>query len=264
MHRPREFAEPLEAGRRRERRIRLVVRAQDAEHRAQVVESVLARAPNRLERTTRLGGVGVDDVRGGAGLHGDDRQRVGGDVVKLAGDVEPLLVDAAAGLVFAGALRVDGSLLDFGDVGATVARRIAERCRDRDHGDDPDGIGPERDGHVAGYRHRELKRGGEPRCDDERTAAAQGADRVERDERREEDERRRSGNEVVGRCGDCGDDEYRHGIAAPKRERQERGGDEDVAEGGGTGLVQDSGRPHRPIRRSGRQVSALRRSHPSG
>ena len=59
-------------------------------------------------------GPAVDDVRGRARLHVDRRHGVGDAVVQVMRDPEPILGDAATGLLLAGALEVAGPLLELG------------------------------------------------------------------------------------------------------------------------------------------------------
>ena len=110
-------------------------------------------------------------------------------VVKLARDAEPLLVHTAARLFLTCALRLGRALLDLGDVRTPVARRVAEGRGDRDHRDDAERVGcPKRRDRMVGERDCELHGDRETGCDDERAPAAHRANRVERNQRRKEDE----------------------------------------------------------------------------
>ena len=90
------------------------------------------------------------------------------------------------------ALGLGGALLDLGDVGAAVARRVAERGGDAEHRDDAHELGPEAGrGPTVRHDRRACTAAESTRRRSHDATVAQRADRVERDERGEEDERRR-------------------------------------------------------------------------
>ena len=65
---------------------------------AQLAEPLLARGADRLQRLGRLGWPVAQQLRRGGGLHGDGGHRVRDHVVQLAGDAQPLLLDAPLGV----------------------------------------------------------------------------------------------------------------------------------------------------------------------
>ena len=69
--------------------------AQQAEDHAQLVLGRPAGGLDGLESRARLLGVLVHEASADARLHGYDRQGVGDDVVQLAGDTDPLILDGA-------------------------------------------------------------------------------------------------------------------------------------------------------------------------
>ena len=68
---------------------------------AELVERVLARGLDRGERALGQLGTLVDQVERGAGLHVDEREVVGHDVVELAGDAQLLLAGAESRFLLA-------------------------------------------------------------------------------------------------------------------------------------------------------------------
>ena len=70
------------------------------------------------------------------GLHVDQGDVVGDDVVQVAGDPQPLLGDPAAGLLLAGALGALGPLPDGVDEGAAAAYGVAGGGRHAGPGED--------------------------------------------------------------------------------------------------------------------------------
>ena len=126
---PTRSATSLQPGRGGDRRLG-VARAQHAERRTQVGQRLAADLLDVAEGLARLLRVGVLHVGGDAGLDVDGDQRVGDHVVQVAGDAQPLLVDAAPGLLLAGPLGGLGPLDQGVLVGAAVVHRGAERERE--------------------------------------------------------------------------------------------------------------------------------------
>jgi hypothetical protein len=87
-----ELVEPPQARRRRERQLRLVV-AQQPQRTAHLAERLLARVLDHVERAPCLVDVVVEHPPAPARLQHNEADRVGDDVVQLAGDPRALLGD---------------------------------------------------------------------------------------------------------------------------------------------------------------------------
>ena len=81
------------------------------------------------DRGQRALGTALGGIRGAVGLHDDDRQRVGHDVVHLAGDGRALLLGGELQLLFALALDPLGAVPQVGEALEAGALEVAERPR---------------------------------------------------------------------------------------------------------------------------------------
>jgi hypothetical protein len=219
-HAVRELLERLDALGRARRRGRLVLRAQDAERRAQVGERLAGHPLDLLQRAARALGLTVDEVGRHAGLHVDRDHRVGDDVVELARDAQALLPHAAQRLLLAGALRAVGALLDRGDEGPVVALRAPDRERQEGQPEVLQGLeGEDAVGAEERHEHDGRRRDTEGE-DDRRPAVGPQRGCVERQDRRQRDRHR--GLERRHRREGAGDDhaEHRERPARADGERQ--------------------------------------------
>jgi hypothetical protein len=109
---------------------------------------------------------------GGPGLDVDRGHGVRDAVVQVTRDAEALFGDAAAGLLFPGALQEDGAFPQPGEVAAAVAERVAAE----DNGRLRQPVAPGEDG-GQGERHEHRDR-----ARDRHAAAGAPAQRGERDQ----------------------------------------------------------------------------------
>jgi hypothetical protein len=115
---------------------------------------------DRGQRLNRLGGSPLKEVDANPGLHADGGHGVAEDVVELAGDAQPFLDRAAAGLLLAG-LGLAGKL----SAGGHQQRPVVadRRAGSASSGGQQDGaaIGPGRLGSAEGHadRHQRVERG---------------------------------------------------------------------------------------------------------
>jgi hypothetical protein len=116
----------LGGARRRLGGVGVVGLTQHVQDGAELPEPLLARGLDRLQRIGYRLGAGGQDVGGHPGLHVDGGHGVRDDVVQLAGDAQPLLVDAAAGILL-------GPVLDGLHVGAPVRHGDTGEQRRGDH-----------------------------------------------------------------------------------------------------------------------------------
>jgi hypothetical protein len=153
---------------------------------------------------------------------------VGGDVVQVARQPQPLLVGQPQRQLLTGPLRLDGTALDLGEVVPPAAGHLADRQRQQHQqhrGGDLAGRAGVRHHERPAEQARDQRDGG----DQGERAAADGGGAVERDQRRRPDG---PGRVVAGDRRRGGRDGHRDGeqrAPAPQRQHQGRDGEKPPA-----------------------------------
>jgi hypothetical protein len=212
----RELVQPLQPRRGRA--------AQDAERGPDLggrVPRPLADGPQRRPRLLRIGG---QDVAGDAGLDVDDGDRVGEDVVQLAGDPQPLLLDPALRFPLC-------ALAALGAQGAAATDDLAQQDHRGEQRDVGDGAGS--DGHEQRLAFREgaVDDGGQREHRhhrDHRPHVTRRDGRVGGDRERHRESNRRVVGGVIELQRDGRGDERQDGPPAPHEQRDRHGDPEDV------------------------------------
>ncbi|GAA3237334.1 hypothetical protein GCM10020256_56700 [Streptomyces thermocoprophilus] len=131
-----EFVEAVQAGGGFGGCLGVAGLAQQSDGGAEFVERGAAGLADVGEGLLGLVGPLVHDVGGDTGLHIDEGDVVGDDVVQVAGDAQTFLGDAAAGLLLAGAFGALGAFADGLDDGAAAADGVPRGGADAGPGED--------------------------------------------------------------------------------------------------------------------------------
>lgn len=110
----------------------VIVGAEEAEERAGLCESIAPGVGDRLEDLDGRVRVGLRRVASAVGLGDDDRERMGDDVVHLAGDPHPLGIGGEPGLGFAFPFEQAVALPYAFDLPTAAVADIAEEPGDED------------------------------------------------------------------------------------------------------------------------------------
>ncbi len=225
-----EFVETAEAGSGFGGGLGVVGLAEQAHGGAQLVERRTAGLADVGEGLLGLVGPLVHDVRRDPGLHVDQRDVVGDHVVQIAGDAQPLLGDAAAGLLLTGALGAFGALPDGLDDRAAAAYGVPGGRADAGPGEHAQVLLG-----VPGQGAAEHGGGGQHGHGEQADAPGGGAvggrgDGVEGDDGGHGDRGARVAGEELDQGDGPGDGEDRLGSAAAEDERGGAEGHQEQAE----------------------------------
>ncbi|WP_243740505.1 hypothetical protein [Streptomyces sp. 8K308] len=165
-------------------------------------------------------GVGGEEVGGDGGADADQRDAVRQQIVQVAGDAQPLLRDAARGLLLSGALGPFGAFAHRREVLAVQPERLAED----EHGEDPSRGAQRLEARLVAREHPHDEDGDDDRAGHQDRPQVRPGQRDREEGERGDRERREVGvvQGVVGRVeAEVGDQHGHRPAAAPDERHRE-------------------------------------------